>query len=209
LAISSVGRGLSDDAQFWKSRSCSNGRWATTHRTRLSSSVVLSGNMECFDRCFGGRRIGVRIMRRTHNNDRNDYEVITNGIVRRYTIGSVYTSLTGFSAENCAGSVQLAAIGRLLCGLGFSLWDLGMEMNYKKSLGSHLMPRKQFLEHIHQVRESRGGLVLPTGNTPVNAKTIIDQTQSLPVQQETENSTLSPSISRQPATASHQPPFDD
>jgi Leu/Phe-tRNA-protein transferase len=111
------------------------------------------------------------------------------------------TSLTGFSAEDSAGSVQLAAIGRLLCGLGFSLWDLGMDMHYKNSLGSHLMPRKQFLEHVHQVRESRGGLVLPTGKTPVNAKTMIDQTQSQPVQQETENSTISPSMPRQPPTA--------
>jgi Leu/Phe-tRNA-protein transferase len=133
-----------------------------------------------------------------------------------YTIGSIYTSLTGFSAQDSAGSVQLAALGRLLCGLGFSLWDLGMEMEYKKSLGSHLMPRKQFLEHVHQVRESRGSLVLPSGKTPVNAKTMIDQTQPQtqlqPVQQETENSTLSPSMPRQLPTAAHsahQPPFVD
>ena len=118
-----------------------------------------------------------------------------------YTIGSIYTSLTGFWAEESAGSVQLAAIGRLLCGLGFSLWDLGMDMKYKSKIGSHLMPRKQFLEHVHQVRESRGHLVLPTGQI-INAKTMIDQTQ------ETENST-SPSMLRQQPTAAHQPPFDD
>ena len=119
-----------------------------------------------------------------------------------YTIGSIYTSLTGFWAEESAGSVQLAAIGRLLCGLGFSLWDLGMDMKYKSKIGSHLMPRGEFLEHVHQVRESRGHLVLPTGKTPVNAKTMIDQPQ------ETENST-SPSMMRQQPTAAHQPPFDD
>jgi Leu/Phe-tRNA-protein transferase len=45
-----------------------------------------------------------------------------------YTVGSVYTSLTGFSSQNNAGTVQLAALGRLLCSLGFSMWDLGMDM---------------------------------------------------------------------------------
>ncbi|KAL3912078.1 MAG: hypothetical protein SGILL_007027 [Bacillariaceae sp.] len=45
-----------------------------------------------------------------------------------YTVGSVFTSLTGFTSQSGAGSVQLAALGRLLCSLGFTLWDLGMDM---------------------------------------------------------------------------------
>lgn len=45
-----------------------------------------------------------------------------------FTVGSVFTSLTGFTAQSGAGSVQLAALGRLLCTLGFTMWDLGMDM---------------------------------------------------------------------------------
>ncbi|EEC51955.1 predicted protein, partial [Phaeodactylum tricornutum CCAP 1055/1] len=63
-----------------------------------------------------------------------------------YTVGSVYTSLTGFSAQDSAGSVQLAALGHLLCQLGFTLWDLGMEMEYKRNLGSQLVPRAVFVD---------------------------------------------------------------
>jgi Leu/Phe-tRNA-protein transferase len=96
-----------------------------------------------------------------------------------YTVGSIYTSLTGFSCEDSAGSVQLAALGRMLCSLGFSLWDLGMGMDYKDSLGCHLMPRKEFVEHVHQVRERKGNLVLPTSGESFNAKSLIDQTVSL------------------------------
>eukprot|EP00980_Cylindrotheca_fusiformis_P028329 scaffold22592_cov129-Cylindrotheca_fusiformis.AAC.15 len=102
-----------------------------------------------------------------------------------YTVGSIYTSLTGFSSQDSAGSVQLSALGRLLSTLGFSLWDLGMEMPYKFSLGSKLMPRQQFLEHVRGVRESEGHLLLPTaGEGLFNARSLIDQTEpkSLDVQ---------------------------
>jgi Leu/Phe-tRNA-protein transferase len=78
-----------------------------------------------------------------------------------YSVGSIYTSLTGFSAEDSAGSVQLAALGRLLCQRGFTVWDLGMEMEYKAKLGSHLMSRDEFVETVHAVRETQGHLHLP------------------------------------------------
>ncbi|KAG7341171.1 acyl-CoA N-acyltransferase [Nitzschia inconspicua] len=92
-----------------------------------------------------------------------------------YTVGSIYTSLTGFSAQNNAGSVQLAALGRLLCSLGFNMWDLGMDMEYKQSLGSRLISRREFVNHVHTVRATKGHLMLPSNSPAWNCRELIDQ----------------------------------
>ncbi|CBZ52446.1 conserved hypothetical protein [Neospora caninum Liverpool] len=60
-------------------------------------------------------------------------------------VGGVYTSLTGFSSVSEAGNVQLAALGVLLKLTGVKLWDVGMELDYKKSLGALTLPRSEFL----------------------------------------------------------------
>jgi Leu/Phe-tRNA-protein transferase len=77
-----------------------------------------------------------------------------------YTVGSVYTSLTGFSNQDSAGSIQLTALGILLQQSNFTMWDLGMEMPYKLNIngegGTILMPRHEFVQYIHQTRLSRG-----------------------------------------------------
>lgn len=97
-----------------------------------------------------------------------------------YTVGSIYTSLTGFSAQDSAGSVQLASLGRLLCKMGFTLWDLGMNMEYKQGLGSHLMDRKDFVAHVAKVRVTKGHNRLPLTNANgFNCKSLIDQELSL------------------------------
>jgi Leu/Phe-tRNA-protein transferase len=82
-----------------------------------------------------------------------------------YSVGSIYTSLTGFSAEDSAGSVQLAALGSLLHHQNFILWDLGMEMDYKKKLGSTLMCRDDFVDKVHFVREQFGHMCLNLRNS--------------------------------------------
>jgi Leu/Phe-tRNA-protein transferase len=69
-----------------------------------------------------------------------------------YTVGLIYTSLTGFSKQDSAGSVQLAALGSILIQSGFTVWDLGMEMNYKGGLGATLMPRDEFVRTVRRVR---------------------------------------------------------
>ena len=69
-----------------------------------------------------------------------------------YTIGSIYTSLTGFSNEDSAGSVQLAALGKILTLSGYEMWDLGMTLDYKKSLGAQSMARLDFLDCVKTMR---------------------------------------------------------
>jgi Leu/Phe-tRNA-protein transferase len=97
-----------------------------------------------------------------------------------YTVGSCYTSLTGFSNTSSAGSVQLAALGKQLVQQGFTLWDLGMDMEYKRKLGATLMPRRDFVSHVHSVRCHYVALMNNTHDNnnklrqPVNCRTIID-----------------------------------
>jgi len=95
-----------------------------------------------------------------------------------YTVGSIYTSLTGFSKQDSAGSVQLAALGRLLCRRGFTLWDLGMDMEYKRGLGSNIMPRQEFVRVVRQVRYDHRDRRLPTipCERKWNARGVIDDT---------------------------------
>jgi Leu/Phe-tRNA-protein transferase len=109
-----------------------------------------------------------------------------------YAVGSVYTSLTGFSKVDSAGSVQLAALGCLLQQNGFTLWDLGMDMNYKRDLGATLMPRPEFVEHIHRSRE-KGHVMLPRLETSVNCKVIYEQNLATAAPSATANGTARPS----------------
>ena len=93
-----------------------------------------------------------------------------------YSVGSIYTSLTGFSSQDSAGSIQLAALGRLLCQRGFTLWDLGMDMEYKRTMGSHLMPRDDFVQVVHEVRVRDQNTTLPIWDPTAapNCRDIID-----------------------------------
>ena len=88
-----------------------------------------------------------------------------------YTVGGMYTSLTGFSAVDGAGTIQLLALGGLLQQQGFSLWDFGMDMPYKKRLGAIVMDRTTFLEHVRQLGSIPRTLDI---YEPQNARTLID-----------------------------------
>mmetsp|Transcript_14484 Transcript_14484/g.29220 ORF Transcript_14484/g.29220 Transcript_14484/m.29220 type:complete len:241 (-) Transcript_14484:184-906(-) len=72
-----------------------------------------------------------------------------------YSVGAVYTSMTGFRKEGTvgAGTIQLVATCSLLKEQGFKWWDLGMVMKYKKELGAHVMSRKEFISRLHKDRD--------------------------------------------------------
>lgn len=74
-----------------------------------------------------------------------------------YTVGGVYTSMTGFRTQESkgAGEVQLLLTASLLHKMGYAWWDLGMVMKYKAGLGATVMKRSAFLERLHQNRDSR------------------------------------------------------
>jgi Leu/Phe-tRNA-protein transferase len=72
-----------------------------------------------------------------------------------YTVGSIYTSCTGFALKKDfpgAGTLQLAALGKLLDQCGCQLWDLGMELDYKKELGGQTQLRKWWIARVRELR---------------------------------------------------------
>jgi len=90
-----------------------------------------------------------------------------------YTVGSIYTSLTGFTSEDGAGSVQLAVLGRRLEQCGFDLWDMGMGMDYKERLGAHGMHRADFVRLLRRVRVERPNVLLTLEQPRMNCKEIL------------------------------------
>jgi len=84
------------------------------------------------------------------------YNTITNNLAAGelgYTVGSIYTSLTGFTSESSAGSVQLSVLGKLLTRSGFTHWDLGTGYEYKQRLGAVMIERDEFLRLLCKVRQ--------------------------------------------------------
>ena len=71
-----------------------------------------------------------------------------------YTVGTIYTSMTGFHSESGAGSAQLAALGLWLKLKGFDLWDLGMDLAYKRELGAELLSRVEWISKVRTLRKS-------------------------------------------------------
>jgi len=60
--------------------------------------------------------------------------------------GGCYTSLTGATLVDSAGSVQMAVMGKILERVGLSVWDLGMPLDYKSHFGTEVLNREDFLD---------------------------------------------------------------
>ena len=68
-----------------------------------------------------------------------------------YTMGSTYTSLTGFFCRedrkwNNYGKLQMVMLARALRDAGYAFWNLGHPyQDYKAALGARILPRHEFL----------------------------------------------------------------
>ncbi len=69
-------------------------------------------------------------------------------------VGGVYTSYSGYRAEDSAGTAQLILTGRWLRDAGFSFWDLGMPLPYKDRLGARTVDTAAFVELFRRGRGS-------------------------------------------------------
>eukprot|EP00397_Hematodinium_sp_SG-2012_P035574 GEMP01038280.1.p1 GENE.GEMP01038280.1~~GEMP01038280.1.p1 ORF type:complete len:283 (+),score=12.52 GEMP01038280.1:288-1136(+) len=99
-----------------------------------------------------------------------------------YAFGQVYTSLTGFYLDSGTGSIQLGALGGLLLQCGYALWDLGMELDYKASLGAVTLPRRDFLTKFNGLTKLQP-MNLINDSERQSARTLIDSLRGRPTSQ--------------------------
>lgn len=77
-----------------------------------------------------------------------------------YTVGAIYTSMTGFYKKTGCGNIQLAALGKFLGRQGFAVWDLGMCMDYKLEMGGIAVGRCEWLSLLRRHRDEKTELKL-------------------------------------------------
>jgi len=91
------------------------------------------------------------------------------------SVGCCYTSLTGYFTESSTGSIQLAILGALLLAKGYKMWDIGQQLDYKKSTGAAPMPRLKFLSTLHKVRDEEPKEPLRQLSQKLPCKQVLDQ----------------------------------
>jgi Leu/Phe-tRNA-protein transferase len=84
-------------------------------------------------------------------------------------VGGCYTSLTGFRRASGSGTVQLVAAARFLEAAGAPLWDLGMPLDYKATLGARNVSRDEFLRLFREARSRPLGRPAGAASDPTEA----------------------------------------
>ena len=88
-------------------------------------------------------------------------------------VGSCYTSWSGFRRIDGSGTVQLVALARAFERACVGIWDLGMALDYKLSLGGSCVSRPVFLARF---REARARACLPDfGFLPLGVSELVDR----------------------------------
>jgi len=91
-----------------------------------------------------------------------------------YSCGKVYTSLSGYTNVDGAGTIQMFAMVSHLKAMGFELWDLGMQLAYKgDTFGAIPVLRLKFLETLDTYRDLATKSVILSER--VNAKSLIQK----------------------------------
>ena len=88
------------------------------------------------------------------------------------SMGELYTSYSGFSGMDSAGTIQMMCMAKYLQQQGLIWWDLGMHMEYKQAYGAKPIPRKDFLQIVKAHRDAP--LNFPLTCDGICAKTLFD-----------------------------------
>jgi len=78
-----------------------------------------------------------------------------------YSVGSSYTSLSGFYKKSSSGTIQLFALAQILKENNFKLWDMGMVLDYKLRLGAYSVPRSAYLNYFYMIRDEKIDFHIP------------------------------------------------
>lgn len=77
-----------------------------------------------------------------------------------YLVGDVYASATGAYCISGGGALQLRVTGMCMKAAGCKVWDLGMMMDYKRTLSCVPLPRKKWQKLIAARRTHSTDLIL-------------------------------------------------
>lgn len=75
--------------------------------------------------------------------------------------GAVYTSVTGFHTLPSSGTFQIYALAAILHFQGFEMWDLGMDIAYKRHMGAKIITRDEFVMLFNQAKTKERVVEIP------------------------------------------------